>query len=405
MKKDIASIIRDHLASKHEEIIAMREHIHRHPELSFEEYETSAFIQRQLDHLGISYEAGICDTGVVAEIGQGEVCVALRADIDALPITEQNTHDYQSKHEGVMHACGHDVHTSCLLGAASALKQIENELPGRVRLIFQPGEEKLPGGASQMITAGVLQDPVPAVIIGQHVHPELEVGKCSFRGGPSMASTDEIYITIEGVGGHGAMPHLARDPIAAAAAVISACYQLVQRRANPVKPMVFTIGKIQSDGGATNVIPSSVRMDGTFRCLDEEMRTALHADLQTCVEHTASAHGCKADWKLVRGYPYLHNDEEWSDYAMQSAAEYLGADDVLPLELRMTAEDFSYYSQEISAVFYRLGVRNEAKGIVYPVHHPRFDADPEALLHGSGMMAWLAYRALQRASSHKVTIS
>ena len=401
MNTAIASIIRDHLAERHDELIRIREHIHMHPELSFEEHATSAYIQRQLDDLGINYTAGVCDTGIVAEIGSGDTCVALRADIDALPIMEQNDHTYKSKHAGVMHACGHDVHTTCLLGAASALLQIEKDLPGRVRLIFQPGEEKLPGGASQMIAAGVLRDPVPVVIIGQHVHPELEVGKCSFRGGPSMASTDEIYITIKGVGGHGAMPHLSRDPIAAAAAVISACYQMVQRRANPVKPMVFTIGKIQSDGGATNVIPASVRMEGTFRCLDEEMRTALQTDLQNCVEHTALAHGCEAEWKLVRGYPYLHNDETWSAYAMDSAAEYLDKAHVLPLELRMTAEDFSYHSQEVPAVFYRLGVRNESKGIIYPVHHPRFDADPQALLHGSGMMAWLAYSALERVASQK----
>ena len=378
------------------EIIENRRHIHENPELSFEEKNTQAFIKGKLNAMGIDAKE-IGDTGLVALIegnAKGKV-VALRADMDALPITEETVVDFVSSKKGVMHACGHDVHSACLLGAAHILKTTAADWRGTVKLIFQPGEEKLPGGASILIKEGVLSNPKPDAIIGQHVMPWIDTGGFGFREGLYMASTDEIYITVNGKGGHGAMPQFAIDPIAVSAQIIIALQQVVSRKATPTIPSVLTIGKINSDGGATNIIPQSVKMEGTFRTFDEDWRTEAHTYIKTIAVHTAQAYGATATVRIERGYPFLMNDENVTKISKRAAIEYIGEGNVEDLDMYLAAEDFSYYSQEIPATFYRLGIRNANKDCMYPVHHPKFKVDEDALANGAGMMAWLAINFLE----------
>ncbi len=377
-----------------EDIRSFRRHIHRNPELSFEEVETAKFIGEKLRERGISSSA-IAETGLRVELGQGGRSVALRADLDALPIIETNDVEYRSINDGVMHACGHDVHSACLYGALLILKEIEGDLDGQVRGLFQPGEEKLPGGALKMIAGGALENPVPEGIIALHVYPELEVGKLGFREGMYMASADEIYVTIRGKGGHGAMPHTCIDPIVIAAQVISSIQTIVSRNAPPVIPSVLTFGKINSEGGATNIIPDEVRLEGTFRTLNEEWREKAHGLIERSIKGIAGAGGGEAEVRIVKGYPYLENEEKLTRFSRMEAEGLLGAGNVVELGVRMTAEDFAWYSHKIPACFFRLGVRNEAKGIVHSVHTSRFDIDEEALKIGAATMAWLAYKKLQ----------
>lgn len=367
---------------------ADRRHLHAHPELSFEERETQSYVAGRLNELGIRYREA-AGTGLIAEIGPGtEKTVALRADMDALPIAEKNDVDYRSKNEGVMHACGHDVHTACLLGAARILKRLEKELPHRVRLLFQPGEEKLPGGATLMIRDGALDDPTPTAIYGQHVHPPLEAGKVGFRPGIYMASTDELYLTVRGRGGHGALPHKASDPIVIAAQVVVALQQLVSRESDPTLPVVLTFGKINSVGGATNVIPNEVRLEGTLRTLDEEWRAELHQRLHRTVAGLAKALGGSAEIDIRHGYPFLKNDETLTQRAMDAARDLLGPENVVELPIRMTGEDFAFYTHRVPACFYRLGVKGDRGG--GPVHTDTFDADERCLVTGAGVMAYVA---------------
>ncbi len=399
--KALRSRIKTLVAERREALISLREDLHREPELSFEEEKTSARVQAELSKVGIDYTTGYCTHGVVGLLGRADgPCIALRADMDALPIQEQNETDYKSQRDGLMHACGHDVHTTCLIGTAWLLKAMEDELPGQVKLIFQPGEEKLPGGASIMIRDGALENPRPALMIGQHVHPPMESGDFGFRAGQYMASCDEIYIDIKGKGGHAALPHQCHDPIVCAADLIQSLQQLVSRRSDPVQPIVLTIGKIWSHGGATNIIPDQVTLQGTLRCMNEELRKQIHDELAIRISSVAKAHQCKAELDLRIGYPYLQNDEQYTHLLQGLAAEYLGDDRVHTLDKRMTAEDFAYYSQVVPSVFYRLGVRNEEKGIIHPVHTPRFDVDEESILHGVEMMTWLAIRSLAHLAVH-----
>lgn len=377
-----------------EEIRNFRRHIHRNPELSFEEVETAKYIREQLKVRGISSKV-IAETGLRVDLGAGIRSLALRADLDALPIQEVNEVEYKSIKEGVMHACGHDVHSACLFGALLILKEIEEHLGGQVRGLFQPGEEKLPGGALKMIEAGALENPVPEGIIALHVYPEMEVGKLGFREGMYMASADELYLTIRGKGGHGAMPHQCIDPIVLAAQVINGVQAIVSRQAAPVIPSVLTFGKIYSEGGATNIIPEEVKLEGTFRTLNEEWRGRAHEIIDRTVKGIAEAGGGTAEVRIVKGYPYLENEEKLTGFARKAAQELWGADKVEDLGVRMTAEDFAWYSHEVPACFFRLGVRNEAKGIIHSVHTARFDIDEEALKVGAATMAWLAYRRLQ----------
>ncbi|MEQ9188731.1 MAG: M20 family metallopeptidase [Cryomorphaceae bacterium] len=384
-------------AQKHAgQLVEIRRHLHAHPELSFQEHETSKYVERTLKEMGVEVQR-MAQTGLVVLIKgkhPGPV-VALRGDMDALPIVEKNKVPYCSTNRGVMHACGHDVHTTCVLGAAMILNGMKEELSGTVKLIFQPGEEKLPGGASIMIKDGALKNPAPASIFGQHVHPELEVGKVGFRAGKYMASCDEVYLTIQGRGGHGAMPHMNIDPILIAADTLLAMQQVVSRRSNPMVPTVLSFGRIEGLG-ATNVIPDEVEVAGTFRTFDEEWRMEAHGLIQRIAEETAKSYGGTCIVRIEKGYPFVYNDEALTQRARAAAVEYLGAENVVDLEMRATGEDFSYYSQAMPGSFHRLGVRNESKGIVHPVHSSHFDVDEACLSIGAGMMAWLAINELTR---------
>lgn len=389
MKEDVHRLARQF----HPDIVAYRRHLHQHPELSFAETQTARYVADRLTEWGIEHRHGIAGTGVVALIrgkNPRKRTVALRADMDALPILEANDVPYKSQNPGVMHACGHDVHTASLLGAARILQALRDQFIGTVKCIFQPGEEKLPGGASLMIREGVLENPRPTAIFGQHVYPALPAGMVGFRPGVYMASADEIYVTVKGRGGHGAMPHDCIDPVAISAQIIVALQQIVSRYADPGVPTVLTFGKINSTGGATNVIPNEVRLEGTFRTMHEKWRTEAHRRMKKIAETTAKSMGGACDFTIVKGYPVLHNHEALTARAQARAVEFLGKERVTELPLRMTAEDFAYYSQVMPACFYRLGTGNPERGITAPVHTDRFDIDEAALETGMGLMAWLA---------------
>jgi len=379
-----------------EEIRANRRHLHAHPELSYQEFETAKFIASKLTEYQIDFQSGIAGTGLVAHIkgkNPETKTIALRADIDALPIVEKNDVPYKSKHEGVMHACGHDVHTASLLGACKILQNLKENFEGTIRCIFQLGEEKVPGGASLMIKEGVLENPKPKSILGQHVMPLLPVGKVGFREGMYMASADELYIRVIGKGGHGAMPENCIDPVLITSHIIVALQQVVSRNASPKIPSVLSFGKVIANG-ATNIIPNEVYIEGTFRTLDEKWRGEAHQKMVKIAEGIAEAMGGRCEFEVRRGYPFLKNHPELTQKAKQGAIEYLGEENVIDLDIWMAAEDFAYYSQITDACFYRLGTRNEAKGIISGVHTPTFDIDEDALEIGAGLMAWLAYKEI-----------
>lgn len=384
--------IKSHSEALIDELKSIRHSIHSHPELSFQEHRTATLIEDKLKELGLQPKR-IAGTGVWAMIegnGKSNRVLALRADMDALPIQEKSDKPYASTVPGVMHACGHDVHTTSLLGAAELLVKYKDQIDGRIKLIFQPGEEKLPGGASLLIKEGILENPRVDAIIGQHVMPFIPAGKVGFRKGLYMASTDEIYITITGKGGHGAMPHLCIDPIATASQMIVALQQIVSRKAKPILPTVLTFGKINSEGGATNVIPDRVFLEGTLRTLDENWRKECKELIRKIAVNTAEAYGATIEVNIEDGYPFLKNDETLSEQMKLSAEEYLGKDNVENLDIWMAAEDFAFYSHHVPACFYRLGTRNEEKGITSAVHTNTFDIDEEALPIGAGLMAHLA---------------
>ncbi|MCC6818503.1 MAG: amidohydrolase, partial [Bacteroidia bacterium] len=370
------------------EIIGIRHQIHSHPELSFQEENTATLVESFLQSLGLETHR-IGKTGVWAMIngnGSKSRTVALRADLDALPILEKSDKSYASKSPGIMHACGHDVHAACLMGAAKILVNIKNHLNGDIKLIFQPGEEKLPGGASILISEGILDNPKVDAIIGQHVMPFINTGNVGFRKGLYMASTDEIYITVHGKGGHGAMPHLCVDPVAISAQIIVALQQIVSRKAQPILPTVLSFGKINSDGGATNIIPNSVSFQGTLRTLNEDWRNDCKSLIRKIAVNTADAYGAIADVNIETGYPFLKNDVDLTDFLENAANVYMGSNHVEQLDIWMAAEDFSFYSQSVPACFYRLGTRNEAKGITSAVHTNTFDIDEDAIENGCGLM-------------------
>ena len=376
-----------------EDTVAIRRHLHQYPELSFHEVETARFIAGQLDKIGVEYTTGVAGNGIIALVkGQhpDKKTTALRADMDALPITETNTTSYTSKHAGVMHACGHDAHSAALLGAIRILHTLRNEWEGTIKCFFQPAEEKLPGGASLMIAEGALENPRPANIIAQHVFPTLEAGKVGFKPGIYMASSDEIFVTVRGKGGHGAMPQDCVDPIVITAQIITALQTVVSRYANPTMPTVLTFGKINSNGGATNVIPSEVYLEGTFRTLDENWRKNAKERMTAIAKSIAEGMGGECEFRIEHGYPVLHNDEDLTRKAKEKAIELLGPDRVVDLPLRLTSEDFAYYTQHLPGCFYRLGTRNETRGIISALHTPTFDVEEKALETGMALMAWLA---------------
>ncbi|MDA0972403.1 MAG: M20 family metallopeptidase [Bacteroidetes bacterium] len=375
---------------------AYRHHLHMHPELSFEEYKTSAYIQETLERHGMEVTSGIAGTGLMVRLvgkGAGKV-VALRADMDALPIQETNEVSYRSMNDGVMHACGHDVHSSSLMGAALILNQLKEKWTGEVRIIFQPGEERLPGGASLMIAEGVLTNPDVDVILGQHVFPELPSGMVGFKPGMYMASADEIYLKVKGKGGHGAMPHLNIDPVLISAHVLTALQQVVSRRAKATTPSVLSFGSIHGNG-STNVIPDEVKIEGTFRTFDEAWRDEAHRHIEQIAKGTAQSMGGDCEVKILKGYPYLMNHETLTARCTASAERYLGKEHVVELPLRMTAEDFAYYSHEVPACFYRLGTAGKNGQFKDSVHTSTFDIDEDALITGMGLMAFLATELLK----------
>lgn len=373
-------------------IIDVRRELHQHPELSFQEINTSRLIKRFLSNEEIDFSEGWAGHGIVATIkgnhpGPSKM---FRADMDALPIKEENNIDYKSVNEGVMHACGHDVHTSSLLGAAAIVHKLRQYVSGEIKFIFQPGEEKLPGGASIMIKDGLFRPQPPDCIIAQHVYPSLPAGQVGFRKGLYMASSDEIYVTIKGKGGHAATPHVCIDPILIASRVIVGLQEIISRHVDPMMPAVLTIGKINSDGGATNVIPDQVHMAGTLRAMDENWRYKAHQLIKDFIEHTSAASGASAQVKIEIGYPSLKNDDFLTERCKQAAIQYLGVEKVHELPQRMSSEDFAFYSHQVPGTFYRLGTGGESEDMNYPVHSNRFNIDESALETGMGLMAFLA---------------
>jgi amidohydrolase len=377
------------------DVVANRRHLHSHPELSFHELETSVFVANKLEELGLEYHK-MADTGLVALIKgdkPSDQVVALRADMDALPITETNDVPYKSQNPGVMHACGHDVHTSSLLGVAKILTDLKSEFGGTVKLIFQPAEEKLPGGASLMIKEGVLENPKPQAVIGQHVMPLIDAGKVGFRAGKYMASTDELYVTVRGKGGHGAQPQQNVDPVIITAHILTALQTIISRSADPKSPSVLSFGKVIANG-ATNVIPNEVYLEGTFRTMDEKWRDEAHIKIKKMAEGIAESMGGSCEFNIMRGYPFLINEEKLTASTRGHAEDYLGKENVLDLDIWMAAEDFAYYSQVADSCFYRLGTRNESRGITSSVHTPTFDIEESALEQSVGLMAYLAVKQL-----------
>src|SRR5574343_28139 len=371
-------------------LIDTRRHLHANPELSYQEFATSEYVQEQLRGLRIPFEIK-ATTGILATIkgkNPNAKVIALRADMDALPIMEENDVPYRSVNKGVMHACGHDVHTTVLLGAARILEGLKDEWEGTIQLIFQPGEERNPGGESYMIKEGVLENPRPSGIVALHVHPGLDVGKLSFRKGRVMASADEIYITIRSKGGHAAAPHLTADTVLIAANLIVSLQQIISRNNSPISPSVLSICSING-GNTTNVIPSEVKLMGTFRAMDETWRFKAHELIISQTKQLVQAMGAEADVLIDVGYPTVDNDPAFTSAAWELANEFMGQKNVEETELRMGAEDFGYYTQVIPGCFFRLGVRNESKGIIHQVHTPKFDIEESAIEIGAGMMAYL----------------
>lgn len=389
--------IRQRAQALQSEWIRLREQIHAYPELSFQEFETSQFIAQELTKLGIPFSQGMAGTGVVALIegkNPTKKCLAIRAELDALPITELNEVPYKSKNTGVMHACGHDVHSACLLGVATLMNETRSEWEGTLKLIFQPGEEMHPGGGSMMIAEGVLEHPTVDAILALHVYPHLPAGVVGFRGGQYMASTDEIHIKIEGKGGHAALPHQTIDPIAIAAQIIVSLQQVISRRSNPIIPSVLSFGKIVG-GNVNNVIPDVVEISGTLRTMDENWRSEAHQLIKDIVVHTATAFGAQASVDIPKGYPSLYNNEELTERIGAFAKDYLGQENVRQLSLRMTADDFAFYGQQVPGCYFRLGTNTNNETNTASVHNAHFDIDTNALFTGVGLMTYAAYSYLQ----------
>lgn len=373
----------------------IRRHLHQNPEPSFSEFETSAYLKARLEEAGIPIAGTWVKTGFMVELKGNKPgkTVTLRADMDALPIQEVSQNEYVSNNAGWMHACGHDVHSACQMGAIFILNELRDYWSGTIRFVFQPGEEVLPGGASLMLSEGVFEQFPPGSLIAQHVFPELPAGHVGFRPGQYMASTDELHITIRGKGGHGALPHTTNDPVLAAAYVIVALQQIASRKAKPGVHTVLSIGKVIANG-ATNVIPAEVQLQGTFRTLDEDWRAEAHQLIESIVQNTCLASGVSAELEIRKGYPALSNDVELTKRCRAAAEDFLGADCVHDLDIRMTAEDFAWFAQKYPACFYRLGTASPDGKFTSGVHTNTFDIDEDAMVTGSGLMAWLAISEL-----------
>jgi len=393
----VLAVIQRQAAELFREVLTIRRHLHQNPELSWEEHQTAEFICSKLDEYAIPYRKGIAITGIVGLIrgkNSDSCCVALRADMDALPLTEENAVEYKSTASGKMHACGHDVHMACLLGAAKILNGLRDQFDGTVKLIFQPSEETFPGGAVTMINEGVMEDPAPVHVIAQHVINTLEAGDVGFREGPYMASTDEIYIRVRGKGGHAATPNQVVDPVLIASHIVVALQQIVSRNADPLVPTVISFGKIIGEG-RTNIIPDEVRIEGTVRTYDEAWRKTIHQRIETISASIAEGFGAKCEVVISHGYPFLFNDPALTRKLSGLATEYLGKDRVKELEKRMTAEDFAYFAEKAPSCLYRLGIARESKGIRTNLHTSTFNVDESSLETGMGLLAWFAVNLLQ----------
>ena len=387
------------MATLRDEMISFRRHLHAHPELSFREHATAAFVERELERHGIAYKGGAArlgkddkGTGVIAwvrgEASPSERCFALRADLDALPITEVEGRSYGSTQAGVMHACGHDAHTAMVLGAGIALHRLREHWAGTVVLVFQPGEEKEPGGASLLVKEGVLNDPKPSGIMAQHVTPELATGKLGFRAGPFMAAADELYLTVRGKGGHAAVRPTLVDPILITAKLLPALYDEAERHTPAGEPMIVSFGKVLANG-ATNIVPDTVSIEGTLRTFNENTRSALHAELARAGQALAKELGGDLDFRIVKGSPVVKNDPDLTARMRAAAEQLLGAENVVEMPIRMGAEDFAYYTHVMPGCFYRLGTGNPGKpGSQSGLHTSGFDIDEDALMLGATMMAW-----------------
>lgn len=387
LKGKIASLTE----SLFEEVVIWRRHLHQNPELAFQEFETAKFVSSILTKYNIPHQNGIAKTGIVALIkgkNPDSKCIALRADLDALPILENNSHNFVSKNEGVMHACGHDYHTATLLGTGVILNSLKSEFEGTIKLIFQPSEEKMPGGAKVMIDEGVLENPKVDFILGQHVTPEVQTRKVGLRAGEFMASADELYLTVKGKGGHAAFPELLTDPVIAAAHILTNLQQVISRKRNPFIPAVLSFGVLEAKG-ATNIIPNEVKIEGTLRAMDEKWRYEAHTWIKEIAENTAKSLGCTCDVNIVVGYPCLKNDEDLTKRAAILAKEILGEENLFEIEKRMGAEDFAFYSQQIPACFFRVGTGSSA-ATRNGLHTTNFDIDEEAIKTSLKLFSWLA---------------
>lgn len=393
-KEQITDILSDQLLT---ELLGIRRNFHRHPELSFREYKTSSTIRRILDQWGVEYEFPFVETGILAII-RGDrpgPRIALRSDMDALPIEEQTGLDFASQNQGVMHACGHDMHMASLLGAIRVLDQMKSHIAGEILCLFQPGEELIPGGASLMLKEGVFTNRLPDMIIAQHVLPEMNAGKVGFKPGIYMASNDEIYITVHGKGGHGALRKLLKDPILMASHILIELQEALEKNAPEDVPTVLSFGKVLADG-ATNVVPDQVRLEGTFRTMNESWRKKAHKLIEKVASDIASSQGGYIDLEVRQGYPVLFNDEKITHESSRLAEEFLGSGKVEAMDIRMTAEDFAWFTQSIPGMMYRLGVKDPASEEVLPLHTPRFRAEEKALKTGIALLAYLAVELLKR---------
>ena len=383
-------------AAQRDEVVEWRRWMHRHPELSQEEYGTMEFVAARLREMGLEPRTGIGRTGVMAMLRgkSASYTVALRADYDALPITEATGLPFASENPGVMHACGHDMHTCSLLGAVKILTQLRDRLEGNLMFIFEPSEEKYPGGARMMMDDGLFSDVVPDEIYAFHCLPEMDCGRVGMRKGKYMASTDELYWTVRGRGGHGATPHLGVDPIVVASHIVIALQQVVSRNAAPMMPTVLTIGKIQEEGGRTNIIPDTVRMEGIIRTFDEQWRLEAHERIRKISTGVAEAMGAECDLFIDYGYPYVVNDDQCTQQVHDNAVAYLGEENVEWLDLRMTAEDFAFFAQKIPACYFRIGI-HEPGTPFGNLHRPNLIVDERSLELAGGLVAYNAVMALK----------
>ena len=379
-------------------LVKLRREFHQYPELAFHEFKTSERVAKELRKLRIPIKAGVAKTGVVGLLTgkrKGKT-VALRADMDALPIEEQTDLPFKSKNKGVMHACGHDVHTACLIGAATILSQLKSELNGNVKFIFQPSEEVLPGGAKPMIQAGVLERPKVSGIFGLHCEPGIPAGKIGVKDGPFMAQVDDFDIVISGSGGHGARPHHGVDAIVVAAQVIQALQTIPSRKIDPVEPVVVSVGKIEG-GTARNIICDRVTLKGTARSLSREAARKIPALLKNITAGVAASAGASFELKYFPGYPVLVNHPRETDLARDTVAKMFGRRAIFEIKKpEMGAEDFAYFLRKVPGTFLRLGIRNPKKGAVYPWHHPKFTVDEDVIDMGAALLAGVAFDFLNR---------